>query len=236
MGKSSGDFFKYPRTPHILGSKGTEDDRWLDEASSSRFLRNPDLVVEEKVDGTNTAIHFNIDNKMILQCRGHEITGGMHPQFDLFKSWAYSRRLLFHSLLGSRFILYGEWLYAKHQIFYNKLPHYFLEFDIFDKETRCFLDTRSRAKLLRDSEICSVPILYKGVLRRFEDLSRFITQSLFGDTLSEGLYLKIEKQGKVSYRGKFVRKTFVQANDNSTTDWKRAEIEPNKLLPGASIW
>ena len=42
-------------------------------------------------------------------------------------------------MLGSRFILYGEWLYAKHSVHYRKLPHYFFEFDIYDKDAGQFL-------------------------------------------------------------------------------------------------
>jgi hypothetical protein len=29
---------------------------------------------------------------MVLQCRGHLITEGMHPQYDLFKQWAAVKR------------------------------------------------------------------------------------------------------------------------------------------------
>jgi hypothetical protein len=32
MGTSHGDFTKYPRTPHLFGSKGTDDDKHLNEA------------------------------------------------------------------------------------------------------------------------------------------------------------------------------------------------------------
>ena len=38
MGTSHGDFTKYPRTPHLFGSKGTEDDRHLGEAESREFI------------------------------------------------------------------------------------------------------------------------------------------------------------------------------------------------------
>jgi hypothetical protein len=34
MGTSHGDFTKYPRTPHLFGSKGTDDDKHLGEAES----------------------------------------------------------------------------------------------------------------------------------------------------------------------------------------------------------
>jgi hypothetical protein len=37
--------------------------------------------------------------------------------------------------------MYGEWVYAKHTVFYDKLPHYFLEFDILETKTGAFLST-----------------------------------------------------------------------------------------------
>ena len=71
---------------------------------------------------------------MVLQCRGHEITEGMHPQYDLFKQWATVKRPVLEAMLEDRFILFGEWLYARHSVHYRRLPHYFFEFDIYDKD------------------------------------------------------------------------------------------------------
>lgn len=51
---------------------------------------------------------------MVLQCRGHEIREGMHPQYDLFKQWTSVKRRTLETMLADRFILYGEWLYVKH--------------------------------------------------------------------------------------------------------------------------
>src|SRR5688500_3969245 len=92
MGASRGDFIKYPRTPHLFGSKGTDDDKHLDETESTQFIADDSLIVEEKIDGTNVGIHFSDGGEMVLQCRGHLITEGMHPQYDLFKQWIARRR------------------------------------------------------------------------------------------------------------------------------------------------
>jgi hypothetical protein len=80
MGISNGDFIKYPRTPHLFGSKGTVDDKHLSEAQSNEFIRDESLIVEEKIDGTNVGIHFSDQGEIVLQCRGHLVTEGMHPQ------------------------------------------------------------------------------------------------------------------------------------------------------------
>ena len=84
MGATRDDFIKYPRTPHLFGSKGTDDDKHLGRRESEAFIADPSLIVEEKIDGTNVGIHFTTTGRMVLQCRGHEITEGMHPQYDLF--------------------------------------------------------------------------------------------------------------------------------------------------------
>src|SRR5271166_1869848 len=110
MGRSHDDFVKYPRTPHLFGSQGTDDDKHLGEAESRRFLADKSLIVEEKLDGTNVGIHFTSDAKMVLQCRGHLITEGMHAQYDLFKQWVAVKRPVLEERIGDRFIMFGEWV------------------------------------------------------------------------------------------------------------------------------
>src|SRR5436190_1279011 len=144
MGATRDDFIKYPRTPHLFGSKGTDDDKHLGQKESEAFIADPSLIVEEKIDGTNVGIHFTSGGRMVLQCRGHEITEGMHPQYDLFKQWTSVKRAVLEAMLEDRFILYGEWVYAKHSVHYRALPHYFFEFDIWDKDARCFLTLERR--------------------------------------------------------------------------------------------
>jgi hypothetical protein len=161
MGATRDDFVKYPRTPHLFGSTGTENDRRLGPAESAAFIAAPSLLVEEKLDGTNVGIHFTTCGRMVLQCRGHEITEGMHPQYDLFKQWTMVKRPVLEAMLADRFILFGEWLYARHSVYYRKLPHYFFEFDLYDKEAGHFLDLEARTAKLSGSGIHTVPVVHR---------------------------------------------------------------------------
>ncbi len=102
MGATRDDFVKYPRTPHLFGSKGTDDDKHLGRKESEAFIADPSLIVEEKIDGTNVGIHFTSRGRMVLQCRGHEITEGMHPQYDLFKQWTSVKHPALEAMLDSR--------------------------------------------------------------------------------------------------------------------------------------
>ena len=159
--------------------------------------------------------------------------------------------------------MYGEWMYAKHKIFYDALPHYFIEFDIFDKENGKFLDTPTRQAMLSGSGIVSVPLLYVGAFRSERELLSHLTVSeyispahlsvlreeadrlgLDPDTLlsetpnerwAEGLYVKVEEDGAVIERMKYVRHGFTQQK-TSDTAWHSRPIVPNRLKYGATIY
>lgn len=245
MGASRDEFTKYPRTPHLFGSKGTDDDKHLNEADSLRFLANESLIVEEKVDGTNVGIHFTSAGQLVLQCRGHLITEGMHPQYDLFKQWAAVQRAKLEEGLLDQYILFGEWVYAKHSVHYRSLSHYFLEFDIYDKRAAAFLSLKRRLEIIDACGLVTVPVVHTGSIRR-ADLLRLIGPSAFDasfdnpltgetDHLMEGLYLRTEAAGVVTGRAKCVRPEFVEKVKQST-HWQQQALVPNVLHPDADIW
>lgn len=244
MGSSNGDFIKFPRTPHLFGSKGTDDDKHLSERESNAFIADASLIVEEKLDGTNVGIHFSNDD-LVLQCRGHLIVEGMHAQYDLFKQWSSVKRDTLWERLQNRYILFGEWLYAKHTIHYRKLTHYLYEFDIYDKTEERFLKLEQRLELLKDSGVQTVPIIHRGNIKR-RQLQPLIGPSSFDclfehpkthrtDQLMEGLYLRIEGDLGVVGRSKFVRPEFVEKIKEST-HWQQQTLVPNLLAADVDIW
>ncbi|MDB5350120.1 MAG: ligase [Planctomycetota bacterium] len=245
MGRSHDEFVKYPRTPHLFGSRGTDDDKHMGEAESLRFVADRSLIVEEKIDGTNVGLHFTAGGAMALQCRGHLITEGMHPQYDLFKQWASVKRPVLEDRLGDQFILFGEWLYARHSIHYHRLPHYFFEFDIYHKEAGAFLSLDRRLGLLEGTGIRTVPVLHTGATDRAR-LEAMIGRSHFDgrfedpltgriDERMEGLYLRTEAGGVVTGRAKFVRPEFVEKVKRSA-HWQYRAMTPNHLEDGADLW
>jgi hypothetical protein len=245
MGASRDEFTKFPRTPHLFGSKGTDDDKHLNQADSQRFLEDESLIVEEKVDGTNVGIHFTAAGQLVLQCRGHLITEGMHPQYDLFKQWAAVQRPLLEERLADQYILFGEWVYAKHSIHYRALSHYFLEFDIFDKQAGEFISLERRMKMIDDSSLQTVPVVHTGAIDR-TGLLKLIGPSAFDsqfdnpligrmDHLMEGLYLRTEANGVVTGRAKCVRPEFVEKVKQST-HWQQQALVPNLLRDDVDIW
>ena len=256
---------KYPRTPHIEGSRLQPGDEDLSQIPFET-IRGKHIVIEEKVDGANTAISFSADGTLLLQSRGHYLTGGYRERhYNLFKKWANTHRDRFYEILGGRYVMYGEWLYAKHTVYYDSLPHYFLEFDVLDRETGRFLDTPSRAELLEPLPVSSVPVLADGCFQKQKDVLSYLGRSRYisekhidnlrrvseslgldaerqcretdpSDTM-EGLYLKIEENGEVTDRMKYVRASFLQTADASGTHWLDRPIVPNGLcVPTDSLF
>lgn len=259
------DLIKYPRTPHLEGSRLQQGDEG-DEHIPYKNLVGQYLVVEEKLDGANCAIRFDQTGRLHIQSRGHFLGGGgKERQFALLKKWAavHEPRLL--DVLTDRYIVYGEWLHKKHSVFYDALPTYFAEFDVWDRATETWLDTHQRQQLLAPLPILSVPVLYAGIapktLNELKKLLRFslakspqwkarFEQTVLREQLdlekawqlcdksdfAEGIYIKVEEAGKTVARYKWVRPDFVQAITSHNIHHSQQPFIPNQLLDGINIF
>lgn len=173
---------KFPRTSHIQGSKFQHGDGDLDAVPFSE-IEGKHLIVEEKMDGANFGISFE-GGEMFLQSRGHFLRGGpREKQFEILKQWAATHDMSLYEILGDRYVCYGECMVACHTIWYDQLPHYFMEFDVLDRETGMFLSTTARDLLLRSSranvEIVPVRVLAAGVVGSTKEFESMIGQSAF---------------------------------------------------------
>src|SRR4051812_19120057 len=122
------------------------------------------------------------------------------------------------------------------------MPHYFFEFDIYDKDAGAFLSLARRLELIDGTGLPTVPVVHTGPLGR-EELEGLIGPSAYDarfdnpttgrpDDLMEGLYLRTEKDGVVTGRAKFVRPEFVEKVKQSE-HWQHQAVVPNLLRDGA---
>lgn len=255
---------KYPRTPHLEGSRLQPGDHDLD-AVPLDVLRGRFVVVEEKLDGANAGISLGPDGRLRLQSRGHYLVGGPRERhFAPFKRWAAAHAAALTELLAPGLVMYGEWLYAKHTIFYDRLPHWFMEFDILD-DTGAFWSTARRAAHLAPAGIVtSVPVVWQGVVDKPAALPALVARALYKSDRwrerlhelavaeeldpdrvaretdpsddAEGLYLKVEEGGRVVERYKWIRAGFLTAVLDADGHWLSRPIVPNQLAPGVDLF
>ena len=255
---------KYPRTPHLEGSRlqpGDEGHEHVPLAS----LRGQHAVVEEKLDGANVGISFTEGGELLLQSRGHYLGGGRERHFALFKQWASAHEARLLERLEDRYVMYGEWLYAKHSVSYDALPHWFCEFDIYDRVDGVFLSTPRRQALLAGSPIVSVPVLQAAAVPQSVKALRALVRPSMAKSarwreafeesvarqgldlalawrqtdksrLSEGLYIKVEDDMQVLGRAKWVRPDFVQTILDSGSHHSTRPVIPNGLAPGVDLY
>lgn len=256
---------KYPRTPHLEGSRLQKGDSDKDQVPYTD-IASKYIVLEEKVDGANAGISFSDAGDLLLQSRGHYLTGGgRENQFALFKSWATHHQDIFLERLEDRYIVYGEWMFAKHTMYYDQLSHMFQEFDVWDKERKMFLSTAARRVLLAGLPIESVPVLHEGPApKRLRDLTALLTGSAYQSenwrealyeaaeaqgvsrelveqqTLMkggmEGGYIKIEDGDETVGRLKWVRPDFLQTILDSGSHHRDRVLIENRLAPGIDIF
>ena len=176
---------KYPRTPHLEGSGIQKGDDPARIALAALPSEPGDLwVVEEKVDGANAGFGFDGAGDLRARSRGHFLDAAnrnapRERDWTLFKDWLAFHRDAFLDRFEDRFAVYGEWMQIVHSVYYNRLPDYFLEFDVWDRAIEDWLDTETRRALCAGLPIASVPVLYRGPPIGMRDMMSLLGPSVF---------------------------------------------------------
>jgi len=265
MNLHSLDITKYPRTAHLEGSRLQDGDDDADQmplaALAGRFV-----VIEEKLDGANCGLSFTDGGELLLQSRGHYLSGGSSErQFNWLKPWAQAHAGRLLQAFEDRWLMYGEAMHAKHSVWYDRLPHLLLEFDLFDRVDGRFLSTKRRHEMLAGLPVVSVPVLYAGPMPTDpKQLRKLVGRSLAksrawranferhvqreglplaltwkqtnGSDAAEGLYLKVENEDFVEARYKFVRPDFLQTILDSGSHHLQRPMLPNLLADGVDLY
>lgn len=229
------DFFRFPYTPHLewLGEGEPRDDKVLSLAEVEGLLAD-EIVVEEKIDGANIGLSTTEDGELRVQNRGSYLDPiHAHAQFRPLWSWLPARASTLVNALWPNLVLFGEWCYAVHSVAYDRLPDWFLGFDVYDREAGRFWDSARRDALLTDLRLNPIPRLAEG---RFSiaKLDQLLSgTSRVGEGAMEGVVVRQESGGFTTARAKLVRAEFAQAIDEH---WSRGPLRRNKLAEGATPW
>lgn len=221
------DFHKFPSTPHLATLPGLiiRGDKVFSAEERDEFLRHS-LTIEEKVDGANLGISFDVAGNIRAQNRGSYLALPSPGQWKKLSQWLEIHADTLFDHLSDQYILFGEWCYAQHSLFYDHLPDWFLAFDIYEQRSQRFLSTTKRDYLIKKMSLAKVPWLGYGNFALHE-LKEFLSQSTLADRPAEGIYLRYDQGDWLEKRAKLVRPAFVQA---VTEHWSRSAIQPNRLL------
>ncbi len=219
-------FVKFPSTPHltVLEGASVRDDKVLSVQERDQFLSH-EVVIEEKIDGANLGLSFDGDGNLLAQNRGSYIEFPPSGQWKPLTSWIDDRRDRLFDVLTNRFVLFGEWCFATHSVFYDRLPDWFVGFDLFDSQAKRFVNSETRHEMLALMNIHLVPQLADGCWSLGEALM-LLQESRFGSAPAEGLYLRFDGDDWLEQRAKIVRPDFIQSIEQH---WTRRPLQQNRL-------
>lgn len=234
--------FKFPRTHHVLNTGGyavTRDDLVMSEGDASPFFDGRSVVVaEEKIDGSNLGFSLTKDFQILAQNRSHFVNTQSHTQFRPLQAWLDEHGWALCQLLEPEVeVLYGEWMVAQHSVKYDRLPGYFVAFDLYNKRSRSFCSVAERNRRLEGLAIPIVRTIAKRAFTSKADLLTLLeTRSAYTDGgFVEGAYLRIDEPdegvARNARRGKIVRPDFIQG---ITEHWINAEVVKNVVR--ADLW
>ena len=142
---------KYPRSYHLPFSPGatSDDKKWSNEQAIT-YTTGKDLVVTEKMDGSNVTLYSDYYHN-------RSINTSYHPAFD----WIKRHHSEIAINIPNELRICGEYLYNTHSISYDNLESYFYGFSVWEG-AKCLSweDTLEWFKLL---DITPVPTVAENI-------------------------------------------------------------------------
>jgi ATP-dependent RNA circularization protein (DNA/RNA ligase family) len=222
------DFFRYPHTSHLawLGEGQPRDDKVLSPADAKMLLSEA-VVVEEKLDGANLGLSLSPAGSLRAQNRSHFLAEPYTGQFFRLASWLTLHTHALCPALTPDLILFGEWCAARHSLSYDRLPDWFLLFDVLDRSQRAFWSSPRRNALAKEVGLSCVPQVAHGRIS-LQNLENMLAteSSRYRQGPLEGLVVRSESADWCRYRAKLVRPDFAQAID---AHWRKRTIEWNRV-------
>ena len=224
------------RTQHLVSlGAATRDDLiisdsavWLQNASRQGVVWS----VTEKLDGANLGIRLDETGKLRAQNRSHFVQSDSHSQFAKLSSWLARHGEELRAILesvGPQAILFGEWLAATHSISYDRLPDFFVAFDIMVEQDKFmsragFLNTMAKYA----PTVATAPEIQIAGLLSVSNLTSIVQsgKSKFRqDGCLEGVVVKFDKGDVMVSRSKIVRAGFIAGNEH----WTSGKLKWNGL-------
>lgn len=209
----------YPRIPHL--DKAISNMTHDDILTESDFEFPLEAWVQEKVDGANMGVSWTsgpvIRNRNNILKKGY-IEKGTPAKLQFRPAWNWIHengkdiRKISKELM-TPVTIYGEWMLAKHSLEYDKLPDWFLAYDIYLPEERKFLSPEAFENVMSETKINYI----KSEKVTFSDINDVVKwsekSSEYRKGIREGIVIKTSSGGYLEDSFKVVNRYFVRRED-----------------------
>lgn len=200
----------YGTIPHLEGSRVTPADKHCHEgqariATERRRDRHDEIIVTEKVDGSNVGIALWGGHILALTRAGYLAHTSPYEQHWRFADWVERNTCRFRDILEEGERLVGEWLLQAHGTRYNLWHEPFIVIDLMVQHER--LPYEDLVKRVKEKDFVLPYLLHKGDSISIDAVLNLLGQHGFHGAIddAEGVVWKVERRGKVDFLVKYVR-------------------------------
>jgi len=222
----------YPRIPHLVAGRGTDDDRVLETSEVEALLASP-VVVEEKLDGANVMLWLS-GHQVEVSLRSGPGATDRASQLGPLRAWVAQhdelRSLLACGRGGAR-AAYGEWLYLTHSVPYDRLPAHLVVLDLLGHDGS-FLALDERNDRCGRAGLAVPPELSREDGATVEGVEARLGTSTFGPSPMEGVVVRALDGGSRVRVAKLLAPGFERITDAA---WDRGRPR-NQLADREASW
>lgn len=222
----------YNSISHLPGSRTGSADRTLDRERTLMLLSLPrepqdEVIVQEKLDGSCVSV-ANINGEIYaLGKEGDLAYLSINPNRQLWAEWVEQEKQRFFKILQPGERIVGEWLAMAHGTRYQLQHEPFVAFDFFNKDNHQ-LSYDLLLEKIASAHFISPALLHRGTPCSIEKGLALLGQG-FHHSIDppEGLVWKLQRNKKIIFMAKYVRKDKVdglylteKTGKDSIWNWK----------------
>ena len=223
----------YGSIPHLPYSRLGIGDHHIEEgqaliATKQTRDRNDLIIVQEKLDGSNCSVAKVNGQILALGRSGYLAKTSPYEQHHLFAKWVKLNEKRFVNLLNENERVSGEWLAQAHGTIYRLNHEPFVVFDLFTENERIIyhnflLRVLPLGFVVPNLVHIGQPLSIEKALKKVEVSGHGAVDEV------EGVIYRVERNGKVDFLTKFVKKSKVDGkylleNNNGKTIWNWNEM------------
>lgn len=162
----------------------------IKETNVNGFEKCDEIIIQEKIDGSNAAIRYDSENDCVVaQSRKQilSISNNLRGMYEWSQTLDKDR---VREVLGDNLCLFGEWL-CPHTVKYpDEKYNQFYAYDIYDTDAEKYLPQDIVEEKARELGLNFVPVFYKGEFQSWEHCLSFVGKTEMNGEMGEGIVIK----------------------------------------------
>jgi len=173
--------------------------RYFDQFETERKLFKQEVVVTEKIDGSQLAVGWKSDRPYLQGKNSHITEFDKRQAYAGAWDWAWTNLDKIEKLKG--YLVFGEWAKVQHNLPYDSLPDWFVAFDVWDAKNKRFMDYDAMTKFVKDVGFAITPLLYRGRIKKdaLLDIVRFQKSNYLSTEVLENTKFSLEEKHECKF-------------------------------------